>query len=108
MIVDDVFTTLGSANINTRSMQVDSELNICIEDPAITRPLREHLFGVHTGEVGGGEELSEIYKKWKKIIEQNKARRGLGLQKETAQKLKSPVASLVEFMQESPARKNLD
>lgn len=31
MIVDDVFMTLGSANINTRSMQVDSELNICHE-----------------------------------------------------------------------------
>ncbi|TDV35668.1 hypothetical protein C7405_105158 [Paraburkholderia caballeronis] len=31
MIVDDVFMTLGSANVNLRSMAVDSELNICHE-----------------------------------------------------------------------------
>jgi len=108
MIVDDVFTTLGSANINTRSMQVDSELNICIEDPAVTRPLREHLFGMHTGPGEQGAELSEIHKKWMKIIEQNNARRALGLQAATLQELKAPIASLVEFMQESTNRKNLD
>ncbi|MBX9432544.1 phosphatidylserine/phosphatidylglycerophosphate/cardiolipin synthase family protein, partial [Ralstonia pseudosolanacearum] len=39
MIVDDVFMTLGSANINTRSMQVDSELNICHEHSGVTAPL---------------------------------------------------------------------
>ncbi|WP_199226057.1 phospholipase D-like domain-containing protein, partial [Chromobacterium sp. Panama] len=31
MIINDVFMTQGSANINTRSMRVDSELNICHE-----------------------------------------------------------------------------
>ncbi|EJM85983.1 hypothetical protein PMI34_04091 [Pseudomonas sp. GM74] len=108
MIVDDVFTTLGSANINTRSMQVDSELNICIEDPAVTRPLREHLFGVHTGEETIGADMAEIYKKWNEILKKNNTRRMRGLQRETVMTSKSPVASLVEFLQESPVMKNWD
>ncbi|MEX5683572.1 phospholipase D-like domain-containing protein [Pseudomonas silesiensis] len=107
MIVDDVFTTLGSANINTRSMQVDSELNICIEDPAITRPLREHLFGVHTGGRAIGD-MDVVYREWGYVVEENKVRKTQGSQKQMAQKLLSPLASLIEFMQKSPARKNLD
>uniref|UniRef100_UPI0005177396 phospholipase D-like domain-containing protein n=1 Tax=Pseudomonas syringae TaxID=317 RepID=UPI0005177396 len=43
MIVDDVYTTHGSANINTRSMMVDSELNICHEHPEFSQPLRRRL-----------------------------------------------------------------
>lgn len=108
MIVDDVFTTLGSANINTRSMQVDSELNICIEDPAVTRPLREHLFGVHMGEETIGADMAEIFKKWNEILVENNARRLQSLQRETVITSTSPVASLVEFLQESPVRRNLD
>ncbi|WP_419709049.1 phospholipase D-like domain-containing protein [Pseudomonas sp. NFX224] len=108
MIVDDVFTTLGSANINTRSMQVDSELNICIEDPAVTRPLREHLFGVHTGEETIGADMAEIFKKWTEILKKNNTRRMRSLQRETVKTSTSPVASLVEFLQESPDRKDWD
>ena len=52
MIIDDVFMTLGSANINTRSMEVDSELNICHERPEITQPLRRRLWGLHTAGQG--------------------------------------------------------
>jgi phosphatidylserine/phosphatidylglycerophosphate/cardiolipin synthase-like enzyme len=108
MIVDDVFTTLGSANINTRSMQVDSELNICIEDPAVTRPLREHLFGVHTGGRVMGNDMAEISEIWNYILEKNDERRVHGLQRKTEFTLSSPIASLVEFLQESPVRRNLD
>ncbi|WP_414914302.1 phospholipase D-like domain-containing protein, partial [Pseudomonas sp. IT-P258] len=44
MIVDDVFTTHGSANINTRSMQVDSELNIAHEWASVTQAMRRRLW----------------------------------------------------------------
>ncbi|MEX5683570.1 phospholipase D-like domain-containing protein [Pseudomonas silesiensis] len=108
MIVDDVFTTQGSANINTRSMQVDSELNICIEDPAITRPLREHLFGVHAGVRVAGEEMSKVYKRWNKIILENNNKRTKNSTRGGSVLLSPPLASLVEFLQKSPARKNLD
>ncbi|MBV7479678.1 phosphatidylserine/phosphatidylglycerophosphate/cardiolipin synthase family protein [Pseudomonas sp. PDM31] len=108
MIVDDVFTTLGSANINTRSMQVDSELNICIEDPAVTRPLREHLFGVHTGGRATGDDMYEVYDKWQDIINQNRDRKTNGAQKQKTKIWEGPIASLIEFMQESPIRKDWD
>ncbi|KAB0480541.1 hypothetical protein BVK86_27055, partial [Pseudomonas reinekei] len=101
-------TTLGSANINTRSMQVDSELNICIEDPAVTRPLREHLFGVHTGDEMIGAHMAETFKKWKEIIGKNNTRRIRSVQRKGVMTPTSPVASLVEFLQESPVQKNWD
>ena len=56
MIVDDVFTTLGSANINTRSMESDSELNIFHERGDVTRPLREKLWDMHTNGLGVGKD----------------------------------------------------
>ncbi|MCK1793939.1 phospholipase D-like domain-containing protein [Pseudomonas violetae] len=108
MIVDDAFCTLGSANVNTRSMQVDSELNICIEDPAITRPLREHLFGVHMGEDVAGQDIKDTYDKWARIIWKNDIRRMKKLEVGKKFELGSHVPSLVEFLQESESRKNLD
>ncbi|QCY13900.1 phospholipase D-like domain-containing protein [Pseudomonas sp. MPC6] len=108
MIVDDVFTTLGSANINTRSMQVDSELNICIEGPAITRPLREHLFGVHTGGSVIGGQMSTVYKSWEEILVENNSARMNSSTEDSSVSSSSPVASVVEFLQSSPVRKNLD
>lgn len=108
MIVDDVFTTLGSANVNTRSMQVDSEFNICIEDPAITRPLREHLFGMHTDGRGVGSDMAKVYEKWQDIIDENSDEEIRGFQNTCSRKDKSPTASLIGFLQESPVRKNLD
>jgi hypothetical protein len=89
-------------------MQVDSELNICIEDPAITRPLREHLFGVHTGGGVAGEEISIVHKRWEEIIVENNSARTKNSTKEFAASPTPPIASLVEFLQVSPVRKNLD
>ncbi|MBT8765650.1 hypothetical protein J7302_05845 [Pseudomonas sp. DB1] len=52
MIVDDVFTTHGSANINSRSMEVDSELNIAHEWASVTEALRRRLWDRHTAGEG--------------------------------------------------------
>jgi phosphatidylserine/phosphatidylglycerophosphate/cardiolipin synthase-like enzyme len=41
MMIDDTFMTAGSANINSRSMQTDSELNIMHDRYETTKPLRE-------------------------------------------------------------------
>jgi len=98
MIVDDVFMTLGSANINTRSMMVDSELNICHEHMSVTQPLRERLWGIHTGGLGVGEkskggrlDAADAFDDWDRIITENKKRqRGRTTTHE-------PYASLVEF-----------
>ncbi|WP_257111183.1 phospholipase D-like domain-containing protein [Pseudomonas ficuserectae] len=88
MIVDDVFTTHGSANLNTRSMMVDSELNICHEHPAFSRPLRQRLWGMYTNRMGAQDEPELAFKAWGEMIRQNK---------EFKSKKLSPVASLVEF-----------
>lgn len=55
MIVDEGFVTVGSANINNRSMGLDSECNVSLEsnnDPAISAVianLRADLVGEHLG-----------------------------------------------------------
>ncbi|WP_339480747.1 phospholipase D-like domain-containing protein, partial [Pseudomonas sp. RL_5y_Pfl2_73] len=99
MIINDVFTTLGSANINTRSMQVDSELNIAHEWMSVTQALRRRLWDLHTGEKGAQDDAGEAFKAWERIIEDNKR-----LQKDK----KKPCASLVEFYYDKAILKDLD
>jgi phosphatidylserine/phosphatidylglycerophosphate/cardiolipin synthase-like enzyme len=74
MIVDDVFTTHGSANINTRSMQVDSELNIAHEWASVTQALRRRLWGMHTDKRGAQDNPEQAFIAWQKIIKENKSR----------------------------------
>ncbi|MNG10973.1 hypothetical protein D3C84_944740 [compost metagenome] len=74
----------------------------------MTRPLREHLFGVHSGWEANGADMAKVHKKWQDIIDENKERKLSGLQKTTTAEALGPIASLIEFMQESPARKNWD
>ncbi len=95
MIVDDVFTTHGSANVNRRSMEVDSELNICHEHEEVTSALRKQLWALHTNNLGAQDDVADAYKKWSNIISWNTQNQ--------ANKL-APIASLVGFVRTSPAR----
>jgi phosphatidylserine/phosphatidylglycerophosphate/cardiolipin synthase-like enzyme len=99
MIVDDVFTTHGSANVNRRSMEVDSELNICHEHGEATRALRKQLWGLHTNNLGAQDDVAEAYTQWSRIISLNT--------KSQSRKL-APVASLVGFLRTSPKRTYAD
>ncbi|UJB30657.1 hypothetical protein [Chromobacterium sp. Beijing] len=104
-LINDVFTTLGSANLNTRSMQVDSELNIAHQNGALTKNLRLQLWSQHTWDRsekkawGAQEDIAKAFKAWSDLIEANKKAQGDG---------KPPVAPLVEFYRDSPAVSNLD
>ena len=102
MIIDDVFTTLGSTNINTRSMEVDSELNICVEDPAVARPLRKQLWKIHAGEEGAGDDIRTAFNTWTRIADNNAAHRA------NTQNSEPPLASITEFRRESASRTYLD
>ena len=99
MIVNDVFTTHGSANINTRSMQVDSELNIAHEWMSVTRGLRRRLWNLHTDGRGAQDDAKGAFKAWGSIITENKERQSKNL---------APDAPLVEFYYGEKTVKDLD
>lgn len=80
-IANDVFMTIGSANINTRSMQVDSELNVVTECEGVARKLRRELWRNHTGEnaavlnpekIENLDQLKDLYKNWGDLMEDNR------------------------------------
>ncbi|WP_018604930.1 phospholipase D-like domain-containing protein [Uliginosibacterium gangwonense] len=78
MITDDQWFTLGSANLNQRSMAVDSELNVGCAHPATAQDLRQEVWGMMTGwdidatgGTGGQEAIATAFKQWKAISTQN-------------------------------------
>lgn len=99
MIVDDVFTTHGSANINTRSMMVDSELNIAHEWAEVTEALRRRLWNMHTSGIGVEGDPEEAFKAWEEIITNNKKHQ---------MDRQSPIAPLIGFIYDNPTLKDLD
>jgi len=104
MLIDDTFMTVGSANINSRSMETDSELNIAHANHLITRPARKFLWHLHTNGRSGGEAFSkqgmiDAYDNWTYVMKKNKTARKDGL---------APTASLVEFFSATKERTDLD
>lgn len=80
MLVDDVFMTLGSANLNQRSMAVDSEINIATVDCRVATDLRKRVWRMHSGGLvdGGGGTKAEIvdaYAKWVKLMNENREKK---------------------------------
>lgn len=80
MIVSDAFLTLGSANLNQRSMAVDSELNISICDPTHARDMRQRIWGLLSGGVvTGGEgtkhDIKNAFENWQEIARRNLVKR---------------------------------
>ncbi|WP_155401768.1 phospholipase D-like domain-containing protein [Chromobacterium violaceum] len=105
MMIDDTFMTLGSANINLRSMVCDSEINVCHCQPEITRAARQQLWNMHT--VGRGntadaskpQQLADVYKRWERIMIANQDNR---------QNKRAPIAPLVKFSSDTSSTKDLD
>jgi phosphatidylserine/phosphatidylglycerophosphate/cardiolipin synthase-like enzyme len=105
MIVDDVMITNGFANLNVRSMEVDSELNIMSPNATVARAFRQRLWRQHTtnhfnGKVQGlHDDPAKAYQLWSTLIQKNKLAQKFHL---------PPEASLVEFFRDSPALSDLD
>ena len=100
MLIDDAFMTLGSANINTRSMQTDSEMNIAHHRPEITGPLRSQQWAKYTaGQVSGGTPLYKAFGQWEKLMKDNATNKKLS---------RHPVAQLAEFLRTSDKISNSD
>lgn len=76
LLVDDLFFTLGSANINARSLLSDSELNIAMPSPKTTRLWRERLWEMHssvsvTANKSGIKNVKADFNIWNDVISKN-------------------------------------
>ncbi len=77
MIIDDVFITVGSANMNQRSMTADSEINIGATGLDYAAPLRERIFKLHSGGdiPGSGDfkEIPNVFEDWNRRMAKNRS-----------------------------------
>ena len=79
MVIDDAFFTLGSANLNVRSMAADSEINVASDDHDEAGRVRKMVwhqhargFGQTDGGCGGRMAIAAAFKAWKKLMDNNK------------------------------------
>ncbi|MDB5746384.1 MAG: phospholipase [Massilia sp.] len=72
-IVDDAAFTVGSANLNVRSMALDSELNLLSEAKDVAFDLRKQLFDQCTKDVGPAQfgDMGETFRKWLELMQNN-------------------------------------
>ncbi|ONN67314.1 phosphatidylserine/phosphatidylglycerophosphate/cardiolipin synthase family protein [Herbaspirillum sp. VT-16-41] len=84
MIIDDAFFTLGSANLNLRSMAIDAEINIGCDDPGLSEKLRREVFAMHSNNAqgcsGGNGSTSEIqmtFNKWQDLLSDNSLKKNV-------------------------------
>lgn len=76
MIIDDVFVTLGSANMNQRSMSVDSEINFGAAGSDWASKLRARVFsilsGTSTSGSGDRNDALSVYNLWEGRMKDNR------------------------------------
>lgn len=76
LLVDDSFFSLGSTNLNQRSMAVDSEINLATTDAKKAADLRQKIWsklsgGTVDGKNGSPAEIRAAFSEWKKTMERN-------------------------------------
>jgi len=80
-IVDDMWLTVGSANLNEHSLFNDTEVNVVLHDPAIARATRLRLWSEHLqrpeDEISG-EPARIIDELWRPIAEEQERRKRHG------------------------------
>jgi phosphatidylserine/phosphatidylglycerophosphate/cardiolipin synthase-like enzyme len=80
-IVDDVWLTLGSANLNEHSLFNDTAMNLVSHDPALARDTRLRLWAEHLElppEEIAGDPATVVDERWKPVAEEQLARRRAG------------------------------
>ena len=80
LLVDDSFFSLGSANLNQRSMAVDSEINLATNDSRQAKDLRKKIWGKLSGDTVDGKsgapaEVAEAFLKWTETMTANLRRK---------------------------------
>jgi phosphatidylserine/phosphatidylglycerophosphate/cardiolipin synthase-like enzyme len=81
MIVDDAALTIGSANLNLRSMALDSELNVLSNASEVAYKLRTELFLQSTGRSGPEKfgSMKLTFNEWVSMQSDNKSRMKNGM-----------------------------
>lgn len=79
LLIDDGFFTLGSANLNQRSMAVDSEINLATNDPRHATELRKRIWSQLATEKNNGgnatpQEIKDTFSNWRRLMNENKIR----------------------------------
>lgn len=101
-IMDDTFTIISSANLNTRSMEKDSELGIILQTGEVTRDLRKRLWSLHTKKNAAANPdnmhdynvAMTTFDVWGRLIENNRGSKGHGNVK--------PLYPLRQFFRPNP------
>ena len=81
-VVDDAAFTIGSANLNVRSMALDSELNVLSEAQDVAFKLRCDLFSQCSGMAGPAQfgNMAATFEKWLGTAARNAKNKGVGNQ----------------------------
>lgn len=79
-IVDDAAFTLGSANLNVRSMALDSELNLLSQAQDVAFELRRKLFKQCTNKEGPAQfaDMGKTFDEWLGLMQDNTDAMGKG------------------------------
>ncbi|WP_229417251.1 phospholipase D-like domain-containing protein, partial [Massilia sp. Root418] len=79
-IVDDAAFTIGSANLNLRSMALDSELNVLSDAMEVAYKLRCDLFSQCSGDPGPAqfESMAKTFGRWRDSLQDNAKRKSAG------------------------------
>lgn len=79
LLIDDIFGSVGSANLNPRSFKMDTELNVVWHDKRTVRDLRLKLWLEMIGKQSGMKRWKPdlFVKKWTKIAKKNNTASGV-------------------------------
>lgn len=85
LLIDDSFFTLGSANLNLRSMAVDAEINVGTDDRTKSEDLRKRVWKLHTGNAADcnpssltPQAMSKAFRNWVQLLRANEIARKKG------------------------------
>ena len=101
-IMDDTFTIISSANLNTRSMEKDTELGIILQTGEVARDLRKRLWSLHTKKNAAANPdgmhdynvAESAFDEWKDLLDANRQAK--------KEKSSKPLYPLRQFFRPNP------
>ncbi len=98
-IIDDAWSTIGSANLNNRGMHDDAEMNVAVLQADFARDLRILLWAEHLGLVNEDEQL--IISRYISHQQQSSAggQRAVEIWQGLTQRLREPMAGMRLFVE---------